>query len=442
MLFAVIGLVVAVMVMIAGLVLLKLGLLPPRRGTVPYCARCGYALTANVSGVCPECGTSTKYHPPVVGERRRRAGIGAIGLLLALVGVVGTVATTKPLVSRIDWYRLRPLGWVLEDAASNTPAVNGRAWGELNRRRSAGRLSEADEQRIDAAALTIQGDPKAVDPVSGALLHLGQRWDAGKLTAEQEKRMFAQSVRTTWTPRAIVLVGQRLPVRYAGERRLPASANVRDWYVRITNDGSNHDMEISSNGGAIHGYGGSMNGLDRKKATAPGPQVIEMREHVDIYRDREDLEQKKPPLAQHEVTHRLSIEAVKEKSPRYMKVVEDSAALRPRIEQAVRIRDFTIRPGSSPGYTVSIASPPVNVAFDVFARVDGKEYRQGGVTCAAGGHMNLMLNIWQLAEKKVTTADFILRPSERAARESVDLFDYWDGGEIVIKDMVVAEPER
>jgi hypothetical protein len=30
------------------------------RGTPGHCARCGYCLTGNASGVCPECGTRIK----------------------------------------------------------------------------------------------------------------------------------------------------------------------------------------------------------------------------------------------------------------------------------------------------------------------------------------------------------------------------------------------
>lgn len=38
----------------------RLEAMKARRERTGFCARCGYDLTGNVSGVCPECGTPTK----------------------------------------------------------------------------------------------------------------------------------------------------------------------------------------------------------------------------------------------------------------------------------------------------------------------------------------------------------------------------------------------
>ena len=42
---------------------------PPRPAS-PQCAACGYDLTGNVSGICPECGTPTPSPERPVAEKR------------------------------------------------------------------------------------------------------------------------------------------------------------------------------------------------------------------------------------------------------------------------------------------------------------------------------------------------------------------------------------
>jgi hypothetical protein len=46
-----------------------------RRRIAPgHCRNCGYDMTGNVSGRCPECGTAV---PPIAGPHNRRPGVGA-----------------------------------------------------------------------------------------------------------------------------------------------------------------------------------------------------------------------------------------------------------------------------------------------------------------------------------------------------------------------------
>lgn len=83
--------------LLAGLVLLKLGLWPRRRGTDPHCRKCGYNLIATSGQICPECGSPVRPATVLRGESWRRPGLILIGGLLA---IFGGVSLPKLLISK------------------------------------------------------------------------------------------------------------------------------------------------------------------------------------------------------------------------------------------------------------------------------------------------------------------------------------------------------
>jgi hypothetical protein len=74
-----------------GVILIKWGWWPNRRGSEPSCRKCGYLLIGIDSQRCPECGTAFSPATVARGLRPTRRGLGWTGLLLVLVGVVGAV---------------------------------------------------------------------------------------------------------------------------------------------------------------------------------------------------------------------------------------------------------------------------------------------------------------------------------------------------------------
>jgi len=53
----------AIVVGIVGLILLRVGFFPKRRGDTPYCRKCGYNQTGAPSATCPECGADSQNPP-------------------------------------------------------------------------------------------------------------------------------------------------------------------------------------------------------------------------------------------------------------------------------------------------------------------------------------------------------------------------------------------
>jgi hypothetical protein len=80
---------------------------------------------------------------------------------------------------------------------------------------------------------------------------------------------------------------------------------------------------------------------------------------------------------------------------------------------------------------------PVNIAFQIIARVDGKDYPAGSVYVAKGNSLVWApKGGWEYKGPPVEKMDIILRSSAEVARGSVDLFEIWDG-ELVYKDVPV-----
>ena len=85
--------------------------------------------------------------------------------------------------------------------------------------------------------------------------------------------------------------------------------------------------------------------------------------------------------------------------------------------------------------TIEIDNPPVNVVFEVFARIKGKEYRLGQVSKAKG---KTGICCFQGPDDmpRAESCDIILRSSEKVARHSLDMFEMWQG-ELVFKDVPI-----
>ncbi|MCH7945778.1 MAG: AMP-binding protein, partial [Armatimonadetes bacterium] len=88
------------------------------------------------------------------------------------------------------------------------------------------------------------------------------------------------------------------------------------------------------------------------------------------------------------------------------------------------------------GFTVNIKSLPVLIAFDVFARIDGREHRVGAIYGGKGkGDMS-----WGIGHDydgaQVSSCDLVFRASKDVARGTVDLFEIWDG-ELVYENISV-----
>ena len=109
----------------------------------------------------------------------------------------------------------------------------------------------------------------------------------------------------------------------------------------------------------------------------------------------------------------------------------DKPELAEQSKKCLRIDQFYKQPDGSYDMQVHIEKPPMNVAFSVFVRFGGKEFRMGDLAADISTNMGSFIhpsNIGDIPPGKVVV---ILRSDPAVARKTVDLVEIWKG-EIVL----------
>lgn len=477
---------------VVGAVLLWWGYWPRRKGHQPHCAGCDYLLLGNRSGRCPECGRELTERSIVVGTRTRRKGVAAVGLMLLLLAALFFGGAGNKRIREIDWYRYRPAAWVVGDAGSDHPALAARAWQELARRRSegtlpasadagllevamrdvgsadrvraerawaelmrrknAGGLPAVPEKRLIEIALTEQGKPRE----TGAPLHqqliedLAERYLAGRLTAAQQGQFFSQAVSLDMKVRPIVVRGDPVPysIESKGEYPMSDSATAPTWWyatqdIGVWCDGKQVRQSSSSGSGTGFPSGSSRSQVQFDE---PGKHVLEVRQRVEIYYGKYgDTDPTQSRLCSaRDLSVKGPFELLAVAPPDYIKRL-DRPDLLPTLRSRIKVQEFGF-PSRQSGFQSQffVDAPPVNLAFEVFARTGGKEYAIGTLDVVKGkvsgygqGSGPEGDKLKELPAGRVV--DVVLRSSETVARGTVDLFEIWQG-EIVIPDVQVQRP--
>lgn len=198
-----------------------------RVGVIPHCRNCDYVLVGNQSAVCPECGQAITPQLIIYGDRIRLRSLW-IGWIMALVSLILIAVILTPSISQYDWYRWRPVSWVIQDSKSSNHAQAMRGWQELDRRRAAGSLSDVNEQQLVQFTLSQQAlahQPGAVtSPILSNLLdYVGDRALEGKLTDAQKKQFFENALRFKIRLRPQVLANAPYSVEISSVDTAPSS---------------------------------------------------------------------------------------------------------------------------------------------------------------------------------------------------------------------------
>ena len=424
---------------VGALVLIRIALFPRRRGNDPHCANCNYLLIGNVSGRCPECGTDVSTAARVqIGQRHRRPGLATVGFVLLGLALLPFVAMTTGRVQTIDWYHYRPASWLVQDLSASSGPRATRAWNELERRRKlpAG-LDPAVEQRLIEAALREQAQPTP-GPIGQILVdYLGGQFMANRLSKAQSDRFLAQGAVVQFVAiRRKTNVGDSIPYQLRSTARIPS----KGWWVRFDTVKSTIDAQTIPQPGPTWMYTGpgtSINGFGtRTGAAAAGKHSLELITRIDVFQGPFLNDKVSRIIHTIPLTLKTDFETFDKAQLNVVKLIDDPA-LKPKIKRAVTIDAFDRNPATGEFVLIlDIDKPPASIAFDLFARADGKEYALGSIELPKGSQSKFYPSRVPLQSVTASRFDLIFRSSEPAARRTIDLFEIWSG-EIVLENVKV-----
>jgi hypothetical protein len=430
---------------LTGLWLLWRGWRGRRVGDSPFCAKCGYSLVGRASDRCPECGADVSNPSGVAYGQRVRSGRSAgVGALVAIMAALFLVAVSSDSIGNLNWYRLKPTAFVLDDLARSNSPDRLRAWRELDQRLQGGSaLSARHHDRLAEIALAEQGGASTNAPAADLVEWLASEALAGRLSETQKKRFYDQMVRLTLTVRPNVIEGDDAPYRISDTSRGPAGDRVR-WWNRI------EQVSASIDGGLPRTLGGSgtTSGLGSSGATAAtvpvkgiGRHELKVTLRVETWNGPDFGDNASPRNTlqnRRDITLTAPLEVVPVASGYGIKHPPPDAGTEARLRAAITPKDFQIGPGPRPSLSgvLKLQSIPVDIAFAASARVSGKEYQLGTINLLAGGTTDYHVSGSFDGPTNVASFDLILRPDESAARRTVDITRMWDGA-LEFKDVPI-----
>jgi hypothetical protein len=450
---------------LAGIVLLVWALRGDRSRGRRRCPRCWYDMSGSLESLtCSECGHAARDDRQLYRPRRRwRWAIGACMLLLATASLVGWHQTRN-----VNWITVKPLWWLMLDADGPTKQA-AEARDEISRRLANGLLSEGQIRKVVTHGLDVQADiqafwrPKTIVTNWGDIIE--QAWYDDLITDAELQRYARQAFEPSFfvETRAKVREGVLVPCqigslpsrscwRFAVTSQSPlllhAMCERKTLFESDTQVGFPFTVMLYSRSGD---EGGGRH--DRWRIGLPvGKHEVPIDFELAVFKSRP---RQFPPIKQGarladvpdavvRWTTRvvLPIEVVPADHSTVQLVPDES--LRRQITDAIQpefvdknIEISRTQYGGLNGM-ILVSPVPVNLSFDVLARVGDTEEHIGAI--AVHANMSRITNAQRLHRHPrevfpgADKFDLILRSGPEGAEESMDIYEAWEG-EIVIRDV-------
>lgn len=473
-----------------GALVLVWGLRGKRLNSHPVCRQCRFDLSGQPEGTitCPECGAGLKREGSIrIGQRRKRPfaiGLGCLAIILPLL-MIGTIVFA--LVSGQDLNTYKPIGLLSWEARRAGAAQSKLIAAELHRRIQNKAIDPGSYDRIVQAALAYQEDeqrPWATEwgdiieqaDVEGKL----SKDDLGRYRRQAAVLQFDARPRVSSTDSVPVLVTLKearigsaaalwgtclldsLKIGTQAATRAPRSIPGMD--VDLAWPGL-HRVESSPQLGFFQAYGpkntmGWQSSFGHAgllahipKGTNPGPTRVDLTVGLKLVEQARGSYQWPSSMKNDPGFRKYSGSVPVEILAPGLTSVE-VVSPDPELEKKLRTLlepsggtaySFAHNQGMQVSFIVNISGRPIDFAFDVVMKADGKQWKLSPLTSGRLPQDQLYQPQSQDTSRQVygdarglksSTVEIILKPSELLAAQTIETTRIY-GGEIVFKDVEV-----
>ncbi|HMB95693.1 MAG TPA: hypothetical protein VKK61_06605 [Tepidisphaeraceae bacterium] len=420
-----------------GIILLDRGLRSRRIGQEPHCRRCDYLLIGLSSNCCPECGAELSRRNIVHGNKRNQASVAWIGAAALVLGLTMAIGVITAGIVLPNFYHYLPTFILMRELQPSINSWHNAAFDELNRRDLAGELSAKYQNRLIDVALQEQ-PAAAPGQLTQALIDFAARqYLAGRMTAPQQQLFGRQSLQLALRVRKRVVLGDSAPYEIVENSRTPSGI----WWSHLVMQQINLDGKkiqgAESGSGSFSGvFGGGSSGSSIECKTV-GQHRLEVICRIELRNGQFDSPNSTLVYKEDRALS-ADFQVVPESPADYIKFIEDPQS-DAAIHSAIVPSDIQFHVGQSKSLhcNIGLKSLPYNVALDVFARFNGHEKLVGSVYGNAGSGTVYSIN-GAMDEDVPATIDLILRSSEKAASNTVDLTQIWNG-ELIYPNLPVKQ---
>ena len=374
--------------LVVSVVLLWIGLRGKRRGTTPFCRRCGYNLTGATASVCPECGAALASKRAVVyGTKQRRWIPAAIAPLVLVASILAFGGKFVDVFQRLEWYRYKPYDHVVQDLRSSNDRIAYRAFQELEERWALGELSQARTDQLLDMLLSEQAGQRAIPALHGHVCcFLDELLISDPLAFSPERLEGYMNNQLTFEVhcREMAAIDHSIPIQISVLRN---AGNSAPYTARVAERRAFVNKRDVSEITQWHYDPPTASILAQVPGLGAGTAHVELELSVTLY-DKEDLrdedsaedELQVPPMPVHEHTHHLACECriVPAEASPVAPLVSVDAYWAPSRSDAIFFRTAP-KPGSGDDWLLEgmvrlDVEFPADLALNVFAVVGNEVY--------------------------------------------------------------------
>lgn len=419
---------------LTGTVLLVVGLRRRRVGTTCHCAACDYTIVVPHSDRCPECGAKLDSERAIlVGDRARRPRLAVLGGALVLIVLLFAGPAILSAITGEAANRYKPTWLLLVELDGWGVSSPQSVLTELDRRLQTGTLSASQIRSTIARILKRQADlDQPWFRAWGDFVVAAHR--AGNVTKSDWQQFLEQCVVTeTFRVRPRVREGHAVPYDFEWTDRGPKNPG---WVLRVSivdavaPGGTTQKLPSGWFGSGFIGSSShassSSFGMARRVGEWRGDAIMWL-----AIADGGTI------LHQWRVRLPIALEFVT--PPDDVVTPVERPDLHDVLKAHLELRDLHLANGRwFNGIVRTDGPPPMPVAFEVFVRVDDREWRIGSMHLAATDTTS-----WGIGDSvkdfpaDVNTVDVIFRSSAEVARGTTDIIEFWSG-EIAYENVPLA----